>query len=225
MNNTPQQNNIDLIGAPAIKIKIDKSQIDTKTVAIFLPGVSGGALSEKYTPLTKTCLEHGFDIARIEAWVNTDDLENQTMRAIHDHVDNVVSFLQKKGYEIFIAIGKSFGGSIFLTINDPRISKMILWAPAISIQKKSNLNESLDKKLSSFSSALDIAVDANFLSAIKTPIRIIHGSADVSVPLSNSQKLIDSLPNAEMVIIDSMGHSPETGAQNKELLTKTIQFI
>jgi pimeloyl-ACP methyl ester carboxylesterase len=52
------------------------------------------------------------------------------------------------------------------------------------------------------------------LKAVHVPTLVIHGDADPVVPVEGGKALAEAIPEAELMIVDGMGHSiPETEAQ------------
>lgn len=45
------------------------------------------------------------------------------------------------------------------------------------------------------------------IAAIRVPALVIHGDADMAIPLERAQVLIDELPDAELVVIEGAGHA------------------
>lgn len=46
------------------------------------------------------------------------------------------------------------------------------------------------------------------LSSITVPTLVLHGSRDVITPLASSERLVELIPNAKLVIADGAGHVP-----------------
>jgi pimeloyl-ACP methyl ester carboxylesterase len=47
-----------------------------------------------------------------------------------------------------------------------------------------------------------------FLPRIDVPALVVHGTADLAVPFTSGQRLAETLPRAELVRLDGVGHSP-----------------
>lgn len=208
------------------KVALDKGTVESNTAVIFIPGVSGKAFSDKYKLLSDECLAKGMDFLRVQSWDNVEELEQKNIRQIQEDIDEAIKFLKFEGYTKIFAIGKSLGGGILLTRNYPEITKMVLWAPAIGVTDSvSNLADKIDIVFSKISSLLEITVDNDLLSQVKSSIRILHGVQDENVPVENSFKLIASLSSADLIKIQGMGHSAETSEQEKELVSLTVNFL
>ncbi len=208
------------------KVVLDRSADGSNTAVIFIPGVSGKAFSDKYKLLSGECLAKGLDLLRVQSWDNIEELEKKNINQIQEDIDGAIRFLKSEGYTKIFAIGKSFGGGILLTCNYPEITKIVLWAPAIGVvDNKGNLDDKIYTVLSEISSLLDITVDKDFLSNIKVPVKIIHGTEDENIPIENSLKIASLLPYSDVTKIKDMGHSVKTAEQEKELIDNTIKFL
>lgn len=216
-------------------IKIENSEtevlIETPTnptdkVAIFLPGISGDAFSDRFMSIAKACIGVGFAIARVSAWNNIQDVEKKNLSQIYNDINTIITLLQNSGYVSIFGIGKSFGGMIMLTLPSQNIKAKVLWAPAIGIaESDSNIDTYLSTPLGSLESLLDMKVNRAFLEKIEIPILIIHGTVDDNVPLSNSEQLVSILPNAKLVAIKGADHSYRTREHEDAVIKTTMDFL
>lgn len=197
----------------------------SKTVLLFIPGVSGEALTDRYKLLVKKALQRGLSVMRMQSWEQTEDLERKSIQQIHDDIDAAVEYLKEKGYQRVVGVGKSFGGSMLLVFRHPMIKRLILWAPALGVVNEGgNIESRTMVPLSQITSLFDITVDKKFLSTIGFPVKVIHGTADTTVPTGNSRKLIKLIPGACLEIIEGMGHSYKTFDQEKKVIEATLDF-
>jgi proline iminopeptidase len=58
------------------------------------------------------------------------------------------------------------------------------------------------------------------LGAVKAPVLVIHGAADV-IPLKSSEAWAKAMPNAQLLIIDSAGHIPQI--EQPEIFFKAVE--
>lgn len=216
-------------------IKIENSEtevlIETPTnptdkVVIFLPGISGGAFSDRFMPMVEAGVGAGFAIARVRAWENVQEVGQKNLSQIYSDINAVITLLQKQGYTSIFGIGKSFGGMIMLTLPSQNIKTKVLWAPAIGVTESgSNIDTYFSIQLGSLQSLLDMKVDRAFLEKIETPILIIHGTADNDIPFSNSEQLVSMLPNAKLIAIDGADHSYRTKEHEGAVIEVTMDFL
>lgn len=198
----------------------------SEKVAIFLPGVSGGAFSDRYQPLVDACIEADIAIARLSSYAGAKELEQKTIQQLHSDIDAAVAFLQARGYTKIFGIGKSFGGALMLTCQSAKIAAKVLWAPAIAaVDAESNLNEYIDVPLGSVPMLMDIKIDKDFLEKFFIPILIVHGTADDQIPFSNSEKIVTMLPEAQLIPIEGADHSYKNKAHEEMVVYATIDFL
>lgn len=209
-------------GARAI---LQDSGTASKTVLLFIPGASGEALTDRYEPLAEKALQRGLSIMRMQSWKQADDLERKNIQQIHDDIKTAIEYLKKNGYESVIGIGKSFGGTMLLTLRHPMIRRLILWAPVIGVvDEGGNFENKMTILFSQIDSFFDVTIDKKFLLSIDFPVRIILGTADDTAILENSKKLTEMLPDARLAIIKGMGHSYKTANQRKRVIEATLNF-
>lgn len=208
------------------EVLLETPEKSTSSVAIFLPGLSGGAFLDRFLPLVDSSNKAGMAIARVSIWNNPEEAKELSLEEIHKKIDLVVNHLRVEGYANIFGIGKSMGGAVMLTYNNLDIKKKVLWAPAIGISKtESNILESKSKKLGGFTTFLDIKLNTSDLTNDSTKVLVVHGTADKSIPLSNSELLISLLPNSILFKIDGADHS-YTNKEHETLLIKaTVDFL
>jgi pimeloyl-ACP methyl ester carboxylesterase len=201
----------------------------TTKALIFLPGMSGEALSERFKPLADAGLDAGFTVVRLSAWQNGKDVARKNLADIHGDIAFVIGYLRERGYTSIAAVGKSFGGTVLLTLPQEiqlAITKRVLWSPAIGIKDNgSNVGTYLSEPLGSLQSLLDLYVDAAYLKAGSSPALIIHGNADDVVPVSNSVKLASVMPDARVFTIEGAGHSYSGKNHEQALIRATLDFL
>lgn len=208
------------------EVLIETPTTPTNKVVIFLPGVSGDAFLDRFQPIVEACTGAGFSTARVNAWKDVQELEQKNLKQIYGDINSVVALLRSKGYLYIFGIGKSFGGAILLTLPSTHITSKILWAPAIGVTESgSNINTHLSAPLGSLKSLLDIKVDRTFLEKIEIPILVIHGTADDTIPFSNSEQLVSMLPKAKLIAIDGADHSYRIKEYEDAVITATINFL
>lgn len=208
---------------------LESPKIPTSKAIIFLPGISGGVLSEKFKWFIDAGIDAGFTMVRLNAWKDDEDVARKNLANIHSDVAFVVGYLRERGYTTVAAVGKSFGGTVLLTL--PReiqvsITKRVLWAPVISIKDSgSNVDTYLFESLGSLQSLFDLYIDAEYLKGDSSPVLIIHGDADDVVPISNSMKLSSVMQNARIHTIRGAGHSYSEKNHQDMLIKATLDFL
>lgn len=207
------------------EFKLDVPPTPTDTVVVFLPGISGGAFSDRFQPLVDACLHAGLAIARLNVWKDSIDVEQKSLNEIYRDLGDIITHLHTTYLHIF-GIGKSFGGAVMLTFSSAYISKKVLWAPAIGITESgANIGSYITTRLGSVSSLLDIQIDRAFLQQKGTSTLIIHGTADDNIPFSNSEKIVSMLSNANLVPIEGADHSYKNKEHETVVIKTTIDFL
>jgi hypothetical protein len=216
------------VGDTGCEVLLEVPPEPTSTVVLFLPGMSGGVFSERFLPVAEACLGAGFAIARVSLWNNAADVQQKSLRQIHTGLDAVVTHLKTLGYQNIMGIGKSFGGAVLLTYPLNEIPKKVLWAPAIGSSDAGlagNINEYLDVPLGSLTSLLEIEVSAEFLNERLESILFIHGTADATIPLSNSEKLASLLPHAKILAIEGADHSYKLPEHERVVIAASVTYL
>lgn len=214
------------LGTTTSEFLIEAPAEPTATAVLFLPGITGGAFSDRFQPVVDACLKSGFAIARVSAWENAEDVEGRNLADIYKDIADVITYLYEHGYTRFFGVGKSFGGAVMLTIPSAYISKKVLWAPAIGVTEfGSNIDVHMTATLGTLHHLLDMRVDAAFLKEREMPMLIIHGTADNVIPFSNSEKIVSMLPNAKLVPIEGADHSYNDKEHEKAVIGATMEFL
>lgn len=214
------------IGNSASKFLVETPAAPTTTAVVFLPGISGGAFSDRFYPVVKACLQAGFAIARISAWENAEDVERKRLSDIYKDVGEVITYLHQQGYTRIFGIGKSFGGAVMLTFPSVYISRRVLWAPAIGVTESgANIDAYMAATLGTLRSLLDMQVDAAFLKQREMPILVIHGTADENIPFSNTEKIVSMLPNAKLIPIEGADHSYKDKEHEEAVIKASMEFL
>jgi len=199
--------------------------VSTDTVVLFLPGLSGGAFSPRFKNLVDVVLAPGFPIVRVHAWEDATNVESHAWAYYHNVLDEVISNLAERGYVKIIAVGKSFGGGLLLSYQHPSIVKKILWAPAIGIGEDATFDIKMHEKLENVDSFLDLHLNPSHVSADTSAIRIVHGTADTSVPIENSRKIVREARDGKLTEIEDADHSFKSEEEEKELMNATRKFL
>lgn len=195
------------------------------TAILFVPGMSGGALTDKYAGLEKLATEENMALLRMQSWQNQEELNNKSLLEIQNEIHVAINFLKEKGYVNINAIGKSFGGMLLLYNQIEEFKKLVLWAPVVQISEKVLLNSLLDTPFSKISSLADVTVDAKYISKINSEVLILWGTDDQIISIDNLILLKNTLSSATLTKIQNMSHSPNNQEEAKNLFKLSIDFI
>ncbi len=183
------------------------------SVVLFLPGISGGAFSDRFLPLVTLAQETGFPIARLHAWEGEADVAQHTYAHYQTVLLEAIEYLREQGYHSIVGVGKSFGGGLLLSIHHEALTQKILWAPAIGWGEVANLTSLRNTPLSQIPTLKDLQLSAAFVAEDPACITIIHGTADTAFPIDTSVAITQA-SQGSLTKIPEAGHSfKELGAE------------
>lgn len=215
--------NITLSKSELLISKLDDSSADT--IVLFLPGISGKAFSERFQSVVDISLRVGYPIARMSAWESEEEVKQNTYAHYQSAIIEAIDHFQSLGYSKVIAIGKSFGGGLLLSLHHDAIIKKILWAPALGFAQVSNLEKLKNGLLSQIESLKDIKLAPDFVSLDKSKLCFIHGTDDSVIPILTSRQFVSSNANARIIEVEGADHSFKTPESDKKLNEATEQFL
>lgn len=199
---------------------------DTNTVVVFLPGISGGAMSERFLPLAEACVEAGLAIARVSIWSDAKTAGQMSLTQVHKRLAEVLTHLRLLGYQRFVGIGKSFSGAVLLTYPASEFEKLVLWAPAIgSGVEIGNLGQYQKIPLEKISSLLDLKIGFAELRLKDLPVVLIHGTADDTIPFSNSESLCAGLSQATLLPVVDADHSYKDPEHERLVIAASVVHL
>lgn len=199
--------------------------VQSRAGLILIPGASGGALSSRYDPVAMRVRQRGYALLRFESWKNAGTLGRKTLRDIRVEMDAFIHHLLACGYRKIGLIGKSLGGGLALASRNPHVRCMVLWAPAIGLAPRNNLERWMGRPLRDAEDFTDIALDQTLLKQHHIPIAIIQGTQDEVVSLQHAHALAASLPRAEVITVDGADHSFTAAPHQEQLIRKTLAFL
>ena len=220
-----------LISHSKVRIDMSESVGDTVggTIVLFLPGISGKALSDRFLPLVTMVNEMGYSIARMEAWKDAGDVNTMTLRFLQNEILAVIEYLKGEGYTCIYAIGKSFGGGLLLSLHHEVLVKKILWAPAYMVDKepreKGNMVEMGDEVFGNLQGDAGIVLSQDFVHEDSADLYIVHGTADTVMSLDNSQTIIALAHTGSLRILEGATHSFKTPEEERALMSATGEFL
>ncbi|MCX6819665.1 MAG: hypothetical protein NT019_00015 [Candidatus Adlerbacteria bacterium] len=188
---------------------------------LYIPGTSGLEDMNRIQQLGRKAEHAGFNFSFLQTWSSAADLQSKTLHQIVESLDNAIASLHTG--ELYV-VAKSFGAGIMLLHTWPRISKMVLWAPAVELADKNSFDAIKQSELKDLTFA-DITTDEETLSQIKTEILILRGTEDDVVPLAPLQLITKNLSRGQLKELPGMGHSPKTEQELDLLIENSIQFL
>lgn len=203
-----------------------EANFDIDKAIIFLPGISGKAHSDRFSGLAKVAEDAGYACARVRIWDSEEDVQKLSYKKIFTHIDSVIENLQRIGFIEFALIGKSFGGGVSLVYNHGLVTQKILWAPAIGVtgEEKGTFYDLIETPFNEVNDLLDITVGKEKLESERAAVSIIHGTADETFPLQNSEQIAE-LSGAELRTIEGADHSFKDSFHEAKLLEVTRDLL
>ena len=170
---------------------------------LVVPGISSGPFGSPFDEVAD-----GFDgsVVRVDAWDGAADLEEMSLKDLHDLVQEGVDLLRDEGCESVAVLGKSFGGQLVLTCPDVSFECMVLWAPAVGFGED-NVEKWRSTLLGQASTATDISISEERLKDIDAEVSIFHGTEDEVVDIDTSRKIADAVSDGEITEVEGTGHS------------------
>ncbi len=204
---------------------LDLPESKTNRAILFVPGMSGEALGERYIRLAELATAEGFALMRSQGWKDSQDLLTKSLKGIHDDLLACVAFLRTEGYTDLSAIGKSLGGALLLYGGFKDFNRMVLWAPAANVAAGGTVDALWETPFSKIDSLGDLSISTAALAELDSHVLLIHGTEDAAIPFENMQMLQASLKYAELERVMGMGHSPKTTQEGEILFSKSISYI
>ena len=142
-----------------------------------------------------------------------------------------------ENYDNIYLVGFSMGGYIALNLLDERVKKLILISPAL------NMKEIVERNFNDFENIDESTVDLNGLilshkfvksfgdftfdrrlTKYKKPVLILHGTKDLAVPFSGSEKISRIIKNCRFISVEDADHGYGK-IKYKQLLTREIMVF
>lgn len=196
----------------------------SKVAAIFLPGMSGGALDEKYEGLADILNKNEVALLRLQSWSDKDDLKSKSISGLVDTIAHALEILKEKGYREFIGIGKSFGASILLFARIPELEKLVLWAPLVHVSNESTFETLFSTPFSKIESWDDVTIGKEVLKTYAAKVFFIRGSEDTISEERDLMNAVNLLPNATLHTIQKVGHTPKNKNEWRTLFTLSSEL-
>ena len=186
--------------------------------ALLIPGMREGATSNYYDRLEKSLAQEKITLIRKDYWTMPEELQHQTLQTLHQEINQTI-----KEKNVTILIAKSFGGMLALTLQNPTIKKMVLWAPVIGLGKDTIIINR-NKPLGSIETLHDIKIGGSRLRQ-EPPTLILQGDEDVNVREEHNYQLSLQMNQGHesYKIIPGTDHA-FTGKMD-EIIEATINFL
>lgn len=189
---------------------------------LILPGISSGPFGSPFDEVVKEMSEY-CRVVRADTWDDARDLEEMTLKDLHQQIDEAVNRLRESGCERIHVVGKSFGGQLALTYpGNVSFDTVILWAPAVGLGT-SNVEKWRSTTLDHASTATDITIHTSDLKQLPSNTLLIHGEQDQIVDVENSETIAENIPGADVRVLKDTGHSFQRSKD--EVIRNTVEFL
>ncbi len=209
---------------------------------LFIPGISGDALSERWNFLEEEITKAHFHFLRFNGWKNQKELEELTLSDVYSQIDYFTKFLYEQGCESVVLLAKSFGGCLSLAYlfekNDetiksemkkaafkkiPEIAGLICLASPVSIKDTESISRFKTETFSHLNDLFDFGLTKEMLAKMSIPVLFIHGTKDEVISIENSKRVCSLLPDSELIAIEDADHSYEK--KEEELVHALLPFL
>lgn len=213
------------INSPSLSLHDEVLEGSLRGVILYIPGTSGLSDFERIERISEKSAAAGYDFACLDIWKDSADLETKTLKIVLDGIERAVFDLAAEGKRPIYVVAKSFGAGVVLLRNWPHVSKMVLWAPAISVSEASSYDVQKNLSFAKIESPFKVSTSPVVLGSIDIPILVIRGSQDVIVPQEKLNAVLDHLPKMQFFEIPGMGHSPDSTEQLNDLIDASLSFL
>jgi len=186
----------------------------TDSAIIISHGFAANKDRTRLIKLAEALSKNGFVVLRFDfSGCGESEDREITVKNQVDDLKSAVEFMQKNGYSNIGLLGESLGALISILAYDEKIKTLVLWAPVTKSKTPSIiLKEELQQELNGrgyviykkdgrefkipkeYLEERQAVNQKEILSKIKSPILIIHGDKDDTVPLEQSKEAMQFLP-------------------------------
>lgn len=172
-----------------------------------IPGAGHGPFGDVFDRFAAAAADEGSYVASFETWEDRDDLTGTDDSDFEAELDARVEFLRSWGCSTVTVVAKSFGGRLALSYVPDDVDRMVLWAPAILFGDRADVP----------------SITASELAGIEVPVRVLQGDEDEVVSVENAAKLVEHLPNGELVELPGEDHSFLN--DERRVVERTLAFL
>lgn len=175
------------------------------------------------------------------------DFAELTVSQASGEIEDMKEWLADRGYTRFALIGSSFGGiSSIMAASRGGFEVLALKSPVSDYREKEmnrlspdELAEWKDEGVRTFARDDGTSVTLNYTffedfdknnayqvaPSIDIPTYILHGDRDEVVPMSQSEKLVQLLPQGELEVIEGADHNFDRPGEKERIVAKLVDFV
>jgi pimeloyl-ACP methyl ester carboxylesterase len=222
---------------------LHKPESPTKTAVIVAHGFTSNKDRERLVKVATGLATAGIAALRVDFGGSgeSDDREI-TIAAQVDDLQSAIRYVKQRGYQHVGVLGESLGGITALEAYRDEIEAMVLWAPVTKAQWDEKVDSEQRKSLEDRGFFIKVKDNRQFkipqvyvherrdlnrqgiLAKIKIPVMIVHGSADETIPIQDSEGAIDLLPKGSVLEkIENAGHKMD--GHMDTVIPKTVSWF
>jgi alpha-beta hydrolase superfamily lysophospholipase len=216
----------------------------TNSAVIISHGFAANKDRTRLIKLAETLSKNGFAVLRFDfgGCGESEDREI-TLKNQVDDLKSAINYVRKNGYSNIGLLGESLGGLTSILAYDDEIKTLVLWAPVTKSKTPSIIQkEELQRELSERGFIIYQKNGRKFripkeyleerhavnqkavLSKIKSPVLIIHGDKDDTVPLEQSKEAVQFLPeDSKLEIIKDGDHKLDD--KMSEVISSSVNWF
>jgi hypothetical protein len=202
-------------------LTISYKDVNRDRLMIFLPGVSGNSMSDRFKYLDTIALNCGYSLVKMDYQFQQYNDMSLSIKDCMKDILAVLEYLKRRDINTAkekIIIAKSFGGLLYHLL-DMDITKGILLAPYTRLEDKPM--NFLDTKLS------DAKHNSTYLNKKllrDNPTLIFHGTHDQQIDIKNSEEMTEAKNNYNLIKVDS-DHGLDEDEVHKLIIKRVTEFI
>jgi predicted alpha/beta hydrolase len=199
---------------------------DGRGVAM-VPGAGHGPWGDIFDRFAETAAAEGIHVLRYDGWPSTDDLDGKTLNVLHAELDAALDRLRDEGCESLAVVAKSFGGGVTLTRVPDALDVAVFWAPATFYSgERDGVADAFDVPMAEL---IEDEARRRFapsrVADVDARVRVIVGTDDEALPTARARRLVDALPNADLVRRDGEDHSFRGEDREAEIVDQTLAVL
>ena len=206
------------------ELEFSYREVDHDRLMLFLPGISGSAMSERFRYLEEIGVHSGYSMVRMDFQFQQCKDESLAIKDCITDILAVIEYLRRRDINSakdIIVIAKSFGALVYHLLDEEGIdvSKAILLAPYIRITDVNNdflstpIKDLKDNEIHLYSGLLK-----------EIPTLIFHGLKDNVIDIEQSEKITQLKTNYILEKVNT-GHGFDEVETHNIVVKKSLKFL
>lgn len=200
-----------------------------KPVVIFIPGVSGNALTNKFDWLSKTFTGAGFNFVRFNfsGYEGDKNFEESSLNDELEDFKNLLGKLIEMGFNMkkYGVVAKSIGAIKAISVRDPRLKCLGLLGPAISLDRTDNLSKTANILYKNIELYSEYKLSFSMVKNVSASV-VFYGDKDLVVNKVDTKNLFIHLSNPkELYCLPNEDHSLKKANTKLFIKAKIAKFF